>query len=98
GINMSPIRIAQIRTDQSMWDFKQAVMRSVRDVAEVYWDLYAAHATVKAIDEVLPVLEDVLRIQREMFRVKRVIRADVAKAESQLHAYRQQRMGALSHV
>lgn len=93
-VNRVPIRIAGIRADQSAWDVKQSALGLVRSVEEAYWQLQAAHAALRALDEVIPLMEGVANLERERFEAERSVKADVAKAKAQLAGYRQQRVQA----
>lgn len=97
-VNKAPIRIAHLRRDQTLYETKQAAMAAVRSITEAYWDLHAATAAAKAVEEVIPLLERVVRIEQERFAAQRSVRADVAKVESQLRAVRQQGIQARSAV
>ena len=97
-VNRAPIKVSQIRADQSLWDLKQSVMASVRSVVESYWDLQAAYVALRSVDEVIPLIDEVVRIETEGLAAQRAVRADVAKARSQMFAFRQQRAAARSLV
>lgn len=97
-VNKAPIRITQFRRDQVALDVRQAVMASVRSMTEAYWDLNAARNAAAAVEQVVPLLERVAYIERERMAAQRSVRADVAKAESQLRAVRQQAAQARSAV
>ncbi len=97
-VNRAPIRISQTRSEQSAWEFKRTVMASVRSVTVAYWDLQAARVALKSIDEVIPLLEEVVHLQDEAYKAQWSIYADVAKAKAQLHDYRQQRLELQSEV
>lgn len=97
-VNKAPIRIAQFRRDQIALDVRQAVMASVRSMTEAYWDLYSSRAAAAAIEQVVPLLERVAQIEEERMAAQRSVRADVAKAHSQLRAVRQQAVQARSAV
>ena len=88
-VNRAPIRIAQLRADQSIWDVKQATLALVRSVEEAYWSLQAAHAALHAIEDILPSIDSVVKIQQERFEEERTIRAEVAKARAQQATFRQ---------
>jgi outer membrane protein TolC len=90
AVNKAPIRIAQLRRDQVALETRQAVMASVRSVAEAYWELHAAREAAAAIEQVVPLLERVVQIEEERMAAQRSVRVDVAKAQSQLRAVRQQ--------
>ncbi len=80
-VNIAPIQVSQLQVEQSSWDFKRSLIQSVRSVAEAYWDLYAARIAVDEYEDVIPVLDEIVRIQEESLRANFVIAADVAKAE-----------------
>ncbi len=92
AVNLAPVRIAQLRLDQSAWDVKQALMGQVRSVEEAYWELQAAYVMLQAIDTVLPLAEEIFRVQQARLAAELVIRADVARAQVQLSQYRQTRI------
>lgn len=97
-VNEAPIRIRAIETEQSAWETKKAVLASARSVCDAYWRLYSAQVAVEAIDKVLPLLQELVRLQEESFRTEWVIEADVAKAYAQLYDFRQRRLAAQSRV
>lgn len=84
-INLIPVQITQIGIDQSRWDFKKAAMESVRGIVIEYWELYASRAAIKAVDEVLPLYQEIVRLQEEALKAGLAVKADVAKAEAQLN-------------
>ncbi len=88
-VNVAPIQVAQLEVEQSSWDFKRSLIASVRSVAEAYWDLYAARVAVDEYEEVISLLEEIVRIQEESLKANLVIAADVAKARAQLYEYEQ---------
>lgn len=79
-VNNAPLQIAQIRAEQTAWDFKQEVMESCFNVATAYWDLHAAQAALRAVSDMLPLLEETVSLQQKLFEAERVIEADVGKA------------------
>lgn len=97
-VNSVPIQISRIETEQSAWEFKKAVMASMRSIAAAYWDLHASHVALRSIDEVIPLLEEVVRLQEESYKTEWVIYADVAKAHAQLHEFRQRRLNLQSSL
>ncbi|HEY2411770.1 MAG TPA: TolC family protein [Pirellulaceae bacterium] len=97
-VNSAPIQIAQITAEQSAWDFKKEVLLTCRYISDAYWELHAARVALKAVGEVLPLLEEAHDLQQKAFEAGRSIYADVAKAQSQLYTYRQQRAALLSRV
>ncbi|MBI2481176.1 MAG: TolC family protein, partial [Planctomycetia bacterium] len=91
-VNRAPIQIASIESEQSAWEFKKAVMASMRSITAAYWELHATHVALQSIDEVIPLIEEVVRLQEESYKAEWVIYADVAKAYAQLHEFRQRRL------
>lgn len=91
-VNRAPLRIAQLRLEQSTWELKQAVLAQVRSVEEAYWDLQSAYILLQAVDSVIPLAEEAVRIERERLASEMAIRADVARAQVQLAQFRQQRI------
>jgi outer membrane protein TolC len=92
AINLIPVQITQIGIEQSTWQFKKSIIDSVQGVITSYWELYAARAAVLAIDEVLPQLNEIVRLQEEALKAGWVVEADVAKAKTQLHDFKQQKL------
>lgn len=93
-VNMAPIRIAQLKTEQSVWDCKQAVLGQVRSVESAYWDLQAALVSLDALESVLPLMSEVVRIEGQRARLEMSTIADVARASMQFDALQQQRVQA----
>ena len=60
-VNTAPIRIAQLRTEQSTWRVKAALMSEVRSIEEAYWNLQATYVGLQSIELMLPLLEEVVR-------------------------------------
>ena len=97
-VNLAPLRIAQLRAEQSLWDVKQATLAQVRSVEEAYWDLQAALVTVDVMEFVLPLVTEVVRIERYRAQSERATRADVARASIQSDQFQQQRILARNSV
>lgn len=98
AVNKAPLRIACLRADQTELGFKQQVMALIRSINQAYWELHAARTVLAAREELLPRMEEVVRIEKARFEAQRSVRADVAKAEAQLHLIRQQWQEARSAV
>lgn len=96
--NKAPIRIAYLRRDQSALTTRQAVMASVRSVAEAYWELSSSQNTVTALEAIAPLLKQAASIEREKMAAQRSVAADVAKIDAQLHQLMQQIVAAKSAV
>ena len=97
-VNLAPLRIAQLRAEQSLWEVKQATLAQVRSVEEAYWDLQAALVTLEAMEFVLPLVTEVVRIERYRAQSERATRADVARATIQSDQFQQQRLRARNSV
>lgn len=93
-VNTAPIRIAGARAGQTEWDVQQAAQAQVRSVMEAYWRLHAALFAWQAIDGLLPLVEETVRIEELRYQSQRSIYADVARASSSLEALRRQRAQA----
>lgn len=89
AVNSAPIQITRLRVEQSAWDFKRTVMASVRSIVAAYWDLYATRVALQSVEEVLPVLEEIVRLQEEARKAQWGTTTEVAKAETQLFGFRQ---------
>ena len=85
-VNLAPIEIAKIESNQSTWDFKQAALDSVGDVESAYWQVYAFEAEVKALESVLPLFKEVVRINRERAAANAAAPVDADQAETKLWA------------
>ena len=97
-VNLAPLRIAQLRAEQSLWEVKQATLAQVRSVEEAYWDLQAALVTVDVMERVLPLVTEVVRIERYRAQSERSTLADVARASIQSDQFQQQRLLARNSV
>ena len=98
GVNTAPIRIAQIRHDQSTWDLKAAMLGEVRSIEEAYWTLQAAAATLQSFDAVMPLLDEQVRIEQLRLEAELVTRAEVARTRLQRSQFQQQRVRAAARV
>lgn len=94
--NKAPIRIAFLQRDQSALSNRQAVMASVRSIAESYWELTSTRSTVKSLEAIVPLMRRAATIEREKMAAQRSVAADVAKIEAQLHQLAQQITAAKS--
>jgi outer membrane protein TolC len=90
-VNLAPIRIAQLKAEQSAWDCKQATMAQVRSVETAYWDLQSALLTLDAVENVLPLMNEIVRIETLRMESELSTRADVARASMQFDNLQQQR-------
>ena len=83
-VNLAPMQIARTLYDQSTWDFKQAALDSVRDVEIAYWQVYSAEQAIKALEHVIPLFEEIVRINRERAREEASAPIDADQAETNL--------------
>lgn len=93
-VNSAPIRIAQTQVDQTRWDVLEATQSQVRSVEEAYWHLNAAYVELQAIERVLPLAAESVRIETLRMQAEQSIYSDVARAEVQLERLRQQYLDA----
>lgn len=94
NVNVAPIRIAQTQVDQSRWDVQQSLQQQVRSVEEAYWELNAALVELHAVQNVIPLAEESVRIEKLRMQAEQSIYSDVARAQVQLEDLRQQYMDA----
>lgn len=98
ALNRAPLVIARAETDRSLWEFQRTLMRLAADVEASYWQLDAARVSLKAIDQVLPLAAEVVRVQEERLKVQVAVPADVALAQTSLEQFRQRRIQAVAAV
>ena len=98
AVNEAGIQIAGARANQSDWEFKRRMMEMVRSVESAYWQLYAAQLSLQAIDDAIPLTEEIVRVEDERQRGGTAIAADVGHARSNLLRMRNQRLQAVSNV
>jgi outer membrane protein TolC len=96
--NRAPIVIARLESDRSLWDLKQSVLSQVRSVEEAYWNLFAAHGVLRALEDALPLLQELVRIRDEELKVEKVTGDLLAEAQSRYSQFQQQRVLALAAV
>lgn len=89
AVNTAPISVAQLKTDQSAWEFQGALLKLVRSVEQSYWELYAARVAKQVIEEQVPLIDEVVRVEEANRAAERAVGADVAKARTQLYRIRQ---------
>ncbi len=97
-VNEAPIRIAQLRHDQSSWKFKDALIDQVRSIEESYWHLQAARAALQAYDKALPPLDEAVHLQQMRQESEMVTAAEVARVRLQRNEFRQHRIRAAAQV
>ena len=97
-VNVAPIRIAAARTDQTQWEVTQVMLAQLRSIADAYWKLHAALIALQAIDSVLPLADEAVRVEQLRMEAQRSIYADVARASVNQEKLRQQKAQAQLNV
>ena len=93
-VNTAPIRIAQMRLEQSRWQVEEVTIRQIRSVEESYWQLYSAHLARQAIQSVVSLAQEAVRVEELRFLAERSTYADLARTKVQLERLHQQDAGA----
>lgn len=96
--NTAPIQIAQLQADQSAWDVKGELLAELRSIEETYWRLQAARVSADALDRMLPLLDEAVRIEKLLFQAERVTTAEVARVQLQRREFLQQRIRAGANI
>lgn len=91
-VNLAPIRIAQLKAEQTAWECKQATMAQVRSVEAAYWELQAALMSVDAVENILPLMSEIVRIEKLRMEQELSTHADVARASIQFDTLQQLRI------
>jgi len=91
-VNLAPIRVAQLKKEQSAMDVKTAMLAQVRSVEEAYWDLQASCANLQAIDFLLPLLKEAVRIEEVRHENQIVTEGELARSRMLLNQFEQQRV------
>ena len=97
-VNLAPIRIAQAKQEQSRWEVEGATIAQVRSVEEAYWQLHAAHVAWQAIQSVVPIAQEAVRIEELRYRAERSTYADLARTKVQVERLIQQSAAAQLRV
>lgn len=84
----APIRIAQIQASASRHELEEVLNSQIRSLTESYWRLYAAHLQLQAVQAVIPLAEESVRIEDLRLKADRSILADLARAQVQLDGFR----------
>lgn len=98
AVTLAPIRIASAKAEQTDWRFKQEILALVRSVETAYWSLYAQQQNLKAIDNVLPMFREIVRIREQQSQAAAGTETEVAQARSDMLLYEQQRFATLSLI
>lgn len=78
---LTGIRVARARTNQTEWEVQSALNSQIRSLSEAYWNLFAARIRLQAIDSVIPLAKESVRLEKLRYEAEQVILADVARAE-----------------
>lgn len=97
-VNAAPIQIAAARADQTQWEVTQATIAQLRSIAEAYWRLHAAMIALQSVESVLPLAEEVVRIEQLRLESQRSIYMDVARASVNVENLKRQRSQAQLNV
>ncbi|HVJ68356.1 MAG TPA: TolC family protein [Caulifigura sp.] len=82
--NLTGIRVARARADQTQWDLQSAINSQIRSLSEADWELLSARIRLQAVDSVIPLAKESVRLERLRYEAEQVILADVARAEVQV--------------
>lgn len=97
-VNAAPIQIAAARADQSQWEVTQVTLAQLRSITDAYWKLHAAMIALQAVESVLPLADEVVRIEQLRMDSQRSIYMDVARASVNLENLKRQRSQAQLNV
>lgn len=97
-VGEAPILISAAGADQSAWQFKDAVLALLRSVEQAYWNLHAARVDLNAIDDVLELHKELIRVNRERAAVDAIAKADVAQVETRMYEFERLRIQALNEL
>ncbi len=88
-VNTAPIRIEQLNGERSSWEFKQAIIEFVRSIEQAYWELQAATAARQSLEQQISSIDEIVRLEEAAMKAERAAVAEVAKARTQRHEFRQ---------
>lgn len=97
-VNAAPIQIAAARADQTQWEVTQVTIAQLRSITEAYWRLHAAMIALQSVESVLPLAEEVVRIEQLRLESQRSIYMDVARASVNVENLKRQRSQAQLNV
>ncbi len=93
-VNTAPIQIAAARADQTQWEVTQATLAQLRSITDAYWKLHAAMIALQSVESVMPLADEVVRIEQLRMEAQRSIYMDVARANVNLENLKRQRSQA----
>ena len=93
-VNTAPIQIAAARADQVQWEVTQVTLAQLRSITDAYWKLHAAMLALQSVESVLPLADEVVRIEQLRLEAQRSIYMDVARASVNQENLRRQRSQA----
>ncbi|MFM9966635.1 MAG: TolC family protein [Planctomycetaceae bacterium] len=97
-VNTAPIQIAAARANQTQWEVTQVTLAQLRSITDAYWKLHAAMISLQAVESVLPLADEVVRIEQLRLESQRSIYMDVARASVNLENLKRQRSQAQLNV
>lgn len=77
-------KIALFEVDAASAQLRQAERELVLNVSQTYYDLYAAEATIEAVEEILDLLKNFESIARSRYASQQGEQRDVAKAQAKV--------------
>lgn len=98
SVNVAPIRIARLRTEQSSLEFQAAVLAQVRSVEQSYWRLQASYVALGAVDQILKLLQEAVRVEEARLKGELVTRAEVARVRLQQHDFQARRVRIMADI
>ncbi|MCO6047529.1 TolC family protein [Aeoliella sp. ICT_H6.2] len=96
--NMAKIRIAAAEAERTDWNFKTETLALVRSVETAYWDLYSAEQNLRALDEVLPMFREIVRVREQRQEAQAGTSAELSRAKAEMFRYEQARLQMISVV
>lgn len=97
-IATAPIQVAQLQSNQTQWALQEELNSLIRSVIEAYWNLYTAYVEQQAVEAVIPMAKESVRIEKLRFKAEQTIYADVARAEYQLEEMRLDAIRAAAEI
>lgn len=88
--NLAPIRIATVQTEQERYDLQAVILEQIRGTEQTYWKLHSAIAAWMAVQSVVPIAEESVRVSELRYNAERTTYSDVARGKVQLERVRRQ--------
>lgn len=97
-VTMAPIKIAAAQAEQTDWQFKQEMLALVRSVETTYWSLYAQQKNLRAIEDVLPLFRETVRLRQQQAGAALGNESDVFRARSDQLLFEQRRLDTMARI